>query len=257
MAVDPRVDRIPLPERIDRRMRFGPFPSVRDALRFVAYSAAGALVIPWVGAWAWLPLVGAAFLLTVWHPDGSALDERIATYLRWASRAHREEGAMSDAPSVDRRGDTVRLASGVRVAIVRCGGSPAAFLPAEELVRRFHAYRDLLRAAGGGIALASTGTPIDARPWIPAAVGAGRGDRAARDAYAQMVELLCSRRHRRRVYALLWQMGSDPATPARLDERANALHQRLEALGAAPERLRDRSLREAVRHFGWTGRRGP
>jgi|GEM_PF-732303 hypothetical protein len=246
-----RPDRIPLPERIDRRMRFGPFPSVRDALRFVAYAAVGALVIPWAGAWAWLPVLGVAFLLTVWHPDGTALDERIAAYVRWSWRAHREVGTVTAPGSRANLGDTIRLASGVRVAILKCGGSPVAFLPPEELLRRFREYRDLLRASDGGVVLASVGTPIDARPWLPSEAGPDRPDGPARSAYAEMVRLLCTRRRHRRVYVLLWELAVRSGGTSRLNDRAHALRQRLSGLGSDPVRLRDRPLTAALRHFGW------
>lgn len=251
-----RPDRIPLPERIDRTMRFGPFPSVRNALRFVAYSVVGAVLVPWIGLWAWLPVVGVAFLLTVWQVDGVALDERIAGYVRWSVRSHRED-PMSRRAAPAHTGDSIRLASGMRVAILRCAGAPVAFLPPEELVRRFREYRDLLRTCDGGIVFASVGTPIDARPWMPPApTGTESGDAAARSAYGEMVRLLCARRRRRRVYVLLWDASARSRGSSRLEDRVQALRQRLAALGAEPERLRDGSLATALRHFGWTEGRG-
>ncbi len=246
-----RPDRIPLPERIDRRMRFGPFPSVRDALRFVAYAAVGALVIPWAGAWAWLPVLGVAALLTIWHPDGTAVDERIGAYVRWELRTHREVATVSASGSRANLGDTVRLGSGMHVAVLKCGGSPVAFLPPEELLRRFRDYRDLLRTSSGGIALASVGTPIDARPWLPPEAGSDRPDRPARSAYSEMVQLLCARRRHRRVYVLLWEPPVRPGDASRLNDRVRALRQRLSALGSEPVRLRDRALTAALRRFGW------
>lgn len=246
-----RPDRIPLPERIDRRMRFGPFPTVRDALRFVAYAAVGALVIPWIGPWAWLPVVGGAFLLTVWHPEGTAVDQRFAAYVRWAVRTHREVDEVRRTSARVEPGDTVRLASGVRVAVLKCAGSPVAFLPPDELLRRFRAYRDLLRGSEGGIVLASVGTPIDARPWLPTRGEAGRPDAPARAAYAEMVQLLCAGRRRRRVYVLLWEPAARLGGASRLGDRVRAIRQGLATLGAEPVRLRDRALTAALRHFGW------
>ncbi|NNN17408.1 MAG: hypothetical protein HKL79_03500 [Thermoplasmata archaeon] len=246
-----RPERIPLPERIDRRMRFGPFPSVRDAFRCVAYAALGALVIPWAGTWTWLPIVGGAFLVTVWHPEGTALDERIAAYVRWRMRTHRTVDAMNGASIRAELGDTVRLASDVRVAVLRCAGSPVAFLPPEELLRRFRGYRDLLRGSEGGIVLASVGTPIDARPWLPPSSEGDRPDGAARAAYSEMVQLLCSRRRRRRVYVLLWEHAVRADGAPQLRDRVEAMRRGLATLGAEPARLRDRSLAAALRHFGW------
>ncbi len=256
MALDEiRPERIPLPERIDRRMRFGPFPSVRDALRCVAYAAVGALVIPWAGAWMWLPIVAVAFLVTVWHPEGMAVDERITAYVRWMLRTHREVDAVSGPSARAELGDTVRLASGVRVAVLKCAGSPVAFLPPEELLRRFRGYRDLLRRSEGGIVLASVGTPIDARPWLPSSTEGDPPDAAARAAYSEMVQLLCSRRRRRRVYVLLWEHACRTDGASRLGDRAQPMRQGLATLGAEPARLRDRSLTAALRHFGWGERR--
>ncbi|MFZ0700157.1 MAG: hypothetical protein WAN74_08250 [Thermoplasmata archaeon] len=247
-----RPERIPLPERIDRRMRFGPFPTVRDALRCVAYAAVGALVIPWAGAWAWLPVVGVAFLVTVWHPEGTAVDERIAAYVRWALRTHRKADPVSGRSARAEPGETIRFASGVRVAVLKCAGSPVAFLPPEELLRRFRGYRDLLRASDGGIVLASVGTPIDSRPWLPSNTEAARSDSAARAAYSEMVQLLCSRRCRRRVYVLLWEHAIPAGGASRLSDRVQAMRQGLAILGAEPIRLRDRPLAAALRHFGWS-----
>lgn len=251
MAAEIRPERIALPERIDRRMRFGPFPAVRDALRFVAYAAVGALVIPWVGPWAWLPVVGAAFLLTVWHPEGTAIDERIGAYFRYAVRTHREVRALKGRPSRADAGDTLCLPSGMRVAVLKCAGAPVAFLPPEELLRRFRAYRDLLRASDGGFVFAAVGTPIDARPWLPSPVDPERPDAAARSAYTEMVGILCNRRRRRRVYVLVWEPALRAGTGTHLNDRIRALKQGFSNLGSDPVRLRDRALTAALRHFGW------
>lgn len=246
-----RPERVPLPERIDRRMRFGPFPTVRDALRCVAYAAVGALVIPWAGTWAWLPVVGVSFLVTAWHPDGTAVDERIAANVRWALRTHREVRVVSGPSARAGVGDTVRLVSGIRVAVLRCAGSPVAFLPPEELLRRFREYRDLLRGSEGGIVLAAVGTPIDARPWLPSSLEGDRPDTAARGAYSEMVQLLCTRRRRRRVYVLVWESTVRSMGVSQLSDRIQALRRGLSSLGAEPTLLRDRALTAALRHFGW------
>src|SRR5208282_2604654 len=61
-----------LPERVDRRVRLGPFPSAKDAVKFASYAAAGAVLAPFATPFAWVPVLALGFVVSVWHPDGEA-----------------------------------------------------------------------------------------------------------------------------------------------------------------------------------------
>jgi hypothetical protein len=143
--MDDPADEPPLiafPERIDRPMRLGPFASSRDALKFVTYAAAGALLVPFASPWVWLPVVAGGFMVSVWHPDGQAVDERAFTFLAWKLRSVGPRGAgagLTDAPLVRRA--LLQLPSRRYAAVVRTGGTPIAYLPPDELARRFELYR--------------------------------------------------------------------------------------------------------------------
>ncbi len=77
---------VPLPGPVERRLRLGPFASTRDALKFVTYAAVGALLAPFVSPYAWLPVLGLGFGVSVWRPDGEAVDERIGRWIGWSWR---------------------------------------------------------------------------------------------------------------------------------------------------------------------------
>lgn len=235
----------------ERRVRFGPFPSVGDGMRFAAYAAIGALVIPWLGVVAWLPILGVAFLLAVWQPGGMALDARLLSRLTWWERALRpwEEGMSVRARSV--RGAVARVDPGFCVTVLKCGGRPTAFLPPEELAQRFRRYRELLRSLDSGIAMVGVGLPIDARSWVPAEGPSEGEDQRARTGYREMVEVLCRQRQTRRVYVLQWAPEGEAGGGAKLEERTAALAGHLEALGVSPLRLEGAPLGAALTRFGW------
>ena len=242
---------LPLFTSAERRLRFGPFPSVGDALRFVSYAATGALVIPWLGTWAWLPIVGAGFLLVVWQPGGIALDVALWARFTWWERALTpwENGVSTEA----RRGrqGTVRIGDGYQVAVTKCTGRPIAFLPPEELQQKFRLYREMLRSLKAGIVLIGVGLPVDARPWIPSPGDAEGADREARAGYAEMVNVLCRHRRQRRVYLLQWTAEGEEGADTRLEERVDSLTEHLARLGVAPVRLHGPALGAALVRFGW------
>jgi len=249
----PSGDPVPvveLPERLDRPLRLGPFSSGRDALKFVTYAAVGAFLVPFFGAGAWVPFVAAGLAVSLWRPDGEAIDDRAAQYLRW--RWHRLAGAARvtrPGPPRTGRRSIVRLPSAF-AAIVRSGGLPLAYLPPADLARCFEGYRDLLRAFDGSVLLLSTRAPIHAAPFLPAEPAPGGAEGVARQGYRELVEVIVHRRHVRHVYVAL----ATPATGAdgigRLETQVATLLDRLRALGLRPVRLRDRSLDEAARRLG-------
>jgi hypothetical protein len=243
---------IGLPERLGRRMRLGPFPSSRDALKFVIYAAVGALLAPFTSPWLWLPFVLVGFAISIWRPDGRALDERVLAFAAWKFRSWGWASSMKDAsPRPLVRQGLLQLAPHRYVAVVRTGGSPMAYLPPDELARRFELYRELIRSTDGSFSLLSTVAPIrpqSVRPTTP--VGEGP-ETAARAGYSELVLLLCRRRLLRRVFFVLGTTGGDMDSVARLEGRVANLLERLNSLGLRPTRLRDHALAEAARRFGW------
>jgi hypothetical protein len=241
-----------LPERMDRRLRLGPFPSAGAAVKFLSYAAAGAVVAPFVSPFLWLPLVGAGFGLSVWQPDGRALDARALTYLRWKARSTFRRTEVTARQGALTRHGLVRLSASVHAAVLRTVGCPVAYLPPAELARRFGLYRDLLRSTDGRLALLATTAPIRAAPLLPSTSGSTALDHDARAGYGELVRILCRRRSLRRIYLALFTESSGPAGLARLEGEAASVVEGLSAFGLRPIRLADSELREATFRFGWS-----
>jgi hypothetical protein len=244
---------IGLPERLDRRMRLGPFPSARDALKFVTYAAVGGLLSPFASPWVWIPVVLAGFAVAVWRPDGRAVDERAFTFVSWRLRSVGTRGAVRETTSrpLVRQG-LLQLASHRYVAVVRTGGTPMAYLPPNELLRRFELYRELLRSMDRSFTFLATTTPIRSQAVRPGTVSIGGEEAQAVSGYSELVSLLCHRRFLRRVYFVIGTLEADADAIGRLEGRVANLVERLGALGLRPTRLRDRALAEAARRFGWS-----
>jgi len=243
---------VALPERLDRRLRLGPFPSARDALKFVTYAAAGAVLAPFVFPILWVPVVGAGFVVSVWKPDGRAIDERCLDFLAWRLRALRAGSPRRSAVRrATLRGRLLKLAGGQFVAIVRAEGVPLAYLPPDELARRFDWFRELLRGTSASLTFLASSGPIRPTDVLPPAAPIGAADREARSGYAQLVDLISRRRAQRRIYVALTSSGSGTDGLSELDRRADDLRGKLAGLGARPARLSGRSLRDAGRRFGW------
>ena len=244
---------IELPEPVDRRLRLGPFPSARDALKFLCYAGAGALLLPFVTVGGSLLLGAVGFLAATWRPDGRSWDERAVALIRWELRRHgagRASVSRSGVRPLARRG-YLRLDRSDYVAVARTGGAPIAYLPPAELARRFELFRDLLRSTEGRLAFLVTGAAIRPAPFLPPR-DAGGADAPARDGYAELVGLILRRRRGRRVYVVWGDAGAvDPGGIARLEGGVAALLERLDALGVRPVRLRDHGLVEAARQLGW------
>ena len=253
MATGPEgVPVVVVPERIDRRLRLGPFPSALDAVKFLCYAAAGAATAQLASLTVGLALVGAGFLAAVWRPEGWSWDERVLAFLRWKWRAAAGGIFLSGAPSGGGvRDGTLRLAPSDFVAIVRTGGAPIAYLPPAELARRFDLFRDLLRATDGRIAFLATLGSIRSAPFLPSFPGPRGADREAGAGYSELVELLCRRRFRRRVYFVVGLGSAGSNALARLETEVTSLTDRLTALGLRSERLTNRGLIEAARQIGW------
>ena len=241
-----------LPERLDRRMRLGPFPSSRDALKFITYAAAGALLSPFTSPWVWLPVLLVGFAVSVWRPDGRSVDERALAFVSWKFRSMGPGRAVTNAtyrPLV--RQGLLQLAPHRYVAVVRTGGTPVAYLPPDELARRFELYRELLRSIDSSFLLLATTTPIRSQAVRPGPSLGVRREAQALAGYSELVSLLCHRRHLRRVYFVLGTLEADSDAVGRLEGRVENLIERLGSLGLRPIRLRDRALAEAAHRFGW------
>jgi len=246
-----------LPERLDRRMRLGPFSSSRDALKFVTYAAAGALLSPFTSPWVCLPIIGTGFVLSVWRPDGQAIDERAAAFVVWRLRSAtstRVWRSMTNYPLA--RQGVLQISSHHYVAIVRTRGTPIAYLPPDELARRFELYRELLRSIDGSFVVLMATTPIRAQSIRPARCSGDGQECVAFSGYSELVSVLCRRRRIRRVFVVLGTVGADTDTLSRLEGRVSTLVEGLSQLGLRPNRLRDRSLAEAARQLGWPAQVG-
>jgi len=244
---------IGLPESLGRRMRLGPFPSARRALKFAAYATVGGAVAAVGGAIWTVPFLGAGFLLSVHHPDGRALDEQASEYLqfRWRARPGRR---VAPRRPVDPGHEEpyVTSGSGHLIGVLSVGGLPIAFLPPAEARALFDAYRELLRSLERGLVLQFSVEPIPERPYLPPGHPPATGGpvEAARTGYREMVTLLCRRRYRRRVLLAAWEPpGPDGAV--RLERELERLGVQLGRLGLAPVRLRGARLRAAAQHIGW------
>lgn len=249
---------VSVPEPLDRRPRLGPFSSGRDAVKFVTAAAVGAVVSLAVEPWAGLPIVAAGAVVALWRPDGEPLDARLVAVARWTLRRSSEARPVTD-PEVRRGegpGSTVRLPDGRRAAVLRTGGVPLAFLPPAELAREFDQYRELLRAAEGGLVVVASSVPIHAGSLVPVDGSGADADGPARAGYRELVELLARRRSVRRVFVAIAQATPGEDGLRALDAATERTRGRLADLGLRAERLRGGPLADAARRLGWAERGG-
>jgi hypothetical protein len=224
---------VSLPAPVDRRVRLGPFPSARDALKFATYAATGAVLAPFASPFAWVPVVAIGFGVSVWRPDGEAVDERAARVVLFHARQ------WTGRP------------------LTRRGSFPTTRGPVVRLVGMFDRFRELLRATEGPLFLLATSVPLRAAPVRPPKNPGSGVDAAARIGYVDLVTVLCRRRRTRRVDIALRSTVASEDGDRRLLERARALSEQLAGLGLAPVTLTDRGLHDAVRGYGWLIGGGP
>ncbi len=246
---DPPV--VSIPERLDRRLRLGPFASAREALRFVTYAAAGAVVAPVTGAYVWLAIVLVGFAVIVVRADGQSMDERALAFVRWGLReaAGSPKRMTFGAPHAVRQG--LLHVAGRPVAVVCTDGTPVAYLPPVELGHRFERFRTLLRSLEGTLLFLVSAAPMSAARVRPPPRSAPDEESRARAGYTELVETLCRRRQVRRVYLALGAERMGMAGLAELELRVASLLERLTELGLHPARLRGGALLEAGRRWGW------
>ncbi len=238
---------LPIPERLDRKLRLGPFRSGREALKFFVYAAGGTVVAPLVSILLGVPVVLFGLAVTLWRPGGDALDERAVTVLAWGLRRLHRVSAVTRSVSRSRtRAAWVSLGPTGIAAVVRTGGVPLAYLPSRELRRRFEVYRDLLRGSGGRIAFLITSVPILAERLRPAPHLRGGAEGVARRGYEELVELIARHRSVREVYLSLGTDNASAAERARLEQESDMLEDGLATLGLSPTRLRDHALVEGA-----------
>ena len=239
---------------VPRSPSLGPFPSGRDALKFLAYAAVGGVVAGFSSPWLWLPFLAVGLVVGARPSDGTPLDRRLADYLGWTLR---RRGRTGGGPHERRRrafpdGRAIAaVGGGLLVSVLRAEGIPVAFLPPANARELFAAYRQLLGALDGGVALVVRGRPLGTRPFAPCPGGLGVEEQRARDGYAEMVRLLGRHRRRREVLVAVGSASGSPSASLRLERRVRDLHERLASLGIGSERLRGPSLAEGVAAFGW------
>ena len=241
---------IVLPERVDRRLRLGPFPSARDAVAFLGYAGVGSLLAAVVSPLVGLGVIVAGFALSIVRFEDERIDRRAVAILRHlVGRTRPWPGMTMTSLSHGERLGVTAGAAGEFVAVVRAGGSPMAYLPPAEIARRFERYRELLRAEPDDLVFRVWLGPMRAAPVVPPPVAAGRSDADARDGYAELVRLLCARRAVRRIDLLRRSNRHGTEGLAELEDRVARLLDRLAALELPARRLTGRALVDAARRL--------
>lgn len=239
---------VPLPQPTGRRLRLGPFPSTREALKFVTYAAVGGVVAGLVNPLAWLPFVGGGFVLATYQPEGRSLDGRAADYVRWRWRCH---GGGPTPPRARVRGPFTRTSDGRMLAVLAAGGAPVAFLPAEDARRRFDQYRQLLRSLSDRVFLRVGVEPLLDGPFRGRGGRPSDPDAGARAGYVELVRAVCRRRFVRRVDVILFAPSAGPTDLSRLESEVQTVRQSLEEMGVPSRRLRGSELARAVERAGY------
>lgn len=248
---------VPIPGRLERTLRLGPFPSARAALKFLAYAGAGAAV----AAAGWAPIgaavLGTGALFSLYRPGGEPLDAQLA--VRCAFLVRRGGGAPSMTGRPTRRASArrfVTLADGRLASIVRAAGTPLAFLPPAELARRFDLYRELLNATEGDLWVLGTCSAIHLPSLLPSPGGRGP-DGPARDGYRELVGLLVRRRNLRRIYLAVVSTGGRAEAAVRLEAVTDGVLSRLAGLDVHAERLEGHVLGTVAHRLGLGVPAGP
>jgi hypothetical protein len=240
---------IGLPEPVDRTMRLGPFPSVRQALKFATFSAvavvAGSLFGP---VWS-VPWLGGGFVLAVYRNQGEGLDDRAAARVGFLLRSRARRRGRGDAVA---RGPYGTWLPGRLVAVLATGGVPVAFLPPTDARALFDRFRALLNHLDHGLILVAGVVPLRAEALAEDERNplAGTPEAAARAGYLHLRTLVARKRYHRRVLVGLWVDAGLNGATERLDAAADRLAEDLRQMGLAAERLRDRALVQAAEVFG-------
>ncbi len=240
-----------LPERVDRRMRLGPFPSVRDALKFLCWAAAGAVLATWLPLGFWLPFPIVGFAVAVGRVDGESADERMVRWVRFRWIRLRPGVGVSPRAVPRVQGPIARRSDGRYLAAVRTDGVPLAYRPPDDLAGLFDRFRDVLRGVSGALVLRAYSVPVDAAPMLPRTADGAPSLAPARAGYTELVRVLCLRRRARRVDLFLLSENATAEGGRRVRERARALADGLATLAVGPTVLEGRALGAAVSAAGW------
>ena len=246
-AAEPDPVTVRLPRPVDRRLRLGPFPSARDALKFAGYASVGLVAVPLAGPLALAPFALAGFLIAMYRRDGRPLDDHVVGYVAWRWR-HRFPGRRAEATGSVGDGAVARAGRGRMVAILRAGGVPVAFLPPGDARALFESTRRWLDGLDGGAYIALDAEPIRPDRYRPSAPAHTEAEATAREGYDEVVRLLLRRRRSRRVAIVLWET-PEPAGVGRLEDRARFTAEALRSLGVATERLSGARLRAELRRL--------
>ena len=243
--------RVAFPAPMDRAVRLGPFPSLPDALKFLAYAAVGAGVAAVTAPILWAPFAAVGLLFAVYQPAGRPLDARALEACRYAWRV--ASGATGRTAGRARvRNSLLQTEEGHLLAAVRAGGVPVAFQPPAEARRLWEGFRGLLQADGGGLYLVMGVEPWSNRGLLPRrSISGTPADARAKEGYATLLHLLGLRRFRRAVLLLLWEPAGDAAAARRLEARADALAALLQSAEIPAERLGGVDLRRTAERLGW------
>jgi hypothetical protein len=252
---------IGLPERLDRKLHLGPFPSAQDALKFVTYAAVGALVAALTSPIYWLPFLGVGLLVSIPRIDGRTVDGRMADYFRWRLRRGEHPSGASGPPERVRPnvpfGSLARIRPGRYVSVLVTHGVPSAFLPLAGRRSLFERYKALLRSLDTGCFVSVGLEPLDPGPFLPPDPTPPTRIEGARADYAQLVRAACRRKYRRRTRWVLWSSSMTPESCAELEARTRDIMDHLLRLEVPFDRLEGPALGQALESMGWSveGRR--
>lgn len=239
------ADLVRLDVAVRRPASLGPFPSARDGAKFLAYAAVGALVAGVASPWMFVPFAAFGFVSSVHRADEKAPDRRLAEAVAYGLRRRTHRGRRSFRPRIVRGGAIVELAPGHLAAVVSAGGVPVAFLPPAAARGLFHSYRTLLQSLGTNVGMVVGGRPLADRQFRPRLVPSTAPERAARDGYDLLLQLLTHHRRSRRVLVVVSGPDGGGAGHEQLRRSAGAIESSLRAIGVPAARLVGRDLLRA------------
>jgi hypothetical protein len=183
---------IPVHRLVPRRLHLGPFGSGSDLVKFLGLAMVGAAVAATTSLLLWLPFLGVGLLVALVRVEGRSLDDYALGYCRYRWRT-----ASSPAPGTVRRAAPTGSQRAASVTGIRAGGTPIAYLPPGDLQRLFEEWRSALNALDRPVGGCMRGEPFSPLPFLPPSGVGPVEERAALDAYRELVRLLLRHRYRR------------------------------------------------------------
>jgi hypothetical protein len=219
------VSAVPILRLIPRKLRFGPFGSGRDLVKFLCTATVGAAVAAVTSAAVWPIFLGVGILIALPRVEGQTLDDFAVGYcrFRWRSAVGSQSLPKSPGPAPSRS-----KTPGKATASLCSGGIPIAYLPPQEMQRLFEGYRAALGSVDGPVAFRAGGERFSPLPFLPATQSLAAREQAVLDSYRDLVRTLLRNRFRRRVDLTLWNdpaggSSNEIALKAQLDELWEAL----------------------------------